>query len=114
MFETRHQSRRPAAALSARAEEIWLFGGAGWAKTVVILNSSTNVAKNSGGYSVFAGVGERTRERTRFSTDETDPIPKLSDGRAGHFQGGSHLWPEMNEPPGAARPAVGLSALDRG
>ena len=57
----RHQGRRPARTLRTGGK-IGLFGGAGVGKTVLILELINNVAKAHGGYSVFAGVGERTRE----------------------------------------------------
>jgi F-type H+-transporting ATPase subunit beta len=57
----RHQGRRPARAY-AKGGKIGLFGGAGVGKTVLIMELINNVAKAHGGYSVFAGVGERTRE----------------------------------------------------
>jgi F-type H+-transporting ATPase subunit beta len=57
----RHQGRRPAGAY-AKGGKIGLFGGAGVGKTVLIMELINNIAKAHGGYSVFAGVGERTRE----------------------------------------------------
>ncbi len=78
-----------------------LFGGAGVGKTVVIMELINNVAKAHGGYSVFAGVGERTREGTDLWIEmkESKVIEKAI-----------LVYGQMNEPPGA-RLRVGLSAL---
>jgi F-type H+-transporting ATPase subunit beta len=57
----RHQGRRPSGPY-AKGGKIGLFGGAGVGKTVLIMELINNIAKAHGGYSVFAGVGERTRE----------------------------------------------------
>ena len=69
----------------SKGGKIGLFGGAGVGKTVIIMELINNIAKAHGGFSVFAGVGERTRE-------------------------GNDLYHEMNEPPGA-RARVGLTGL---
>ncbi len=81
--------------------KIGLFGGAGVGKTVIIQELINNIAKAHGGYSVFAGVGERTREGTALYREmkETGVIDKTS-----------LIYGQMNEPPGA-RARVALSAL---
>jgi F-type H+-transporting ATPase subunit beta len=84
-----------------------LFGGAGVGKTVVILELINNIAKNHGGYSVFGGVGERTREGNDLWHEMEDA--KLSDGTA-VLDKTALIFGQMNEPPGA-RARVGLSAL---
>jgi F-type H+-transporting ATPase subunit beta len=90
-----------------RGGKIGLFGGAGVGKTVLIQELINNVAKKSGSYSVFAGVGERTREGN-------DLFHELAGARL--FDGSTVLsktalvFGQMNEPPGA-RQRVGLSAL---
>lgn len=78
-----------------------LFGGAGVGKTVLIMELIHNIAKEHGGYSVFAGVGERTREGNDLWLEmkESGVIDKTS-----------MVFGQMNEPPGA-RLRVGLSAL---
>jgi len=84
------------------------FGGAGVGKTVVIMELINNIAKGHGGYSVFAGVGERTREGNDLYTEmsEAGVIDQkdLSKSKVALVYG------QMNEPPGA-RLRVGLSAL---
>ncbi len=81
--------------------KIGLFGGAGVGKTVVIMELINNVAKKHGGYSVFAGVGERTREGNDLWLEmkESGVIDKTS-----------LIYGQMTEPPGA-RLRVGLAAL---
>ncbi len=78
-----------------------LFGGAGVGKTVVIMELIHNIAKQHGGYSVFAGVGERTREGNDLWVEmkESGVLPKTA-----------LVFGQMNEPPGA-RLRVGLTAL---
>lgn len=78
-----------------------LFGGAGVGKTVIILELINNIAKQHGGYSVFAGVGERTREGTDLWLEmkESGVLDKVC-----------LVYGQMNEPPGA-RLRVALSAL---
>ncbi|MCL6582502.1 MAG: F0F1 ATP synthase subunit beta [bacterium] len=78
-----------------------LFGGAGVGKTVVIMELINNIAKVHGGYSVFAGVGERTREGTDLW---------LEMKQAGVLNKTVLVYGQMNEPPGA-RLRVGLSAV---
>ena len=90
-----------------RGGKIGLFGGAGVGKTVTIMELINNVAKQHGGYSVFAGVGERTREG-RDLYDEMGEA-KLSDGST-VLDKAALIYGQMNEPPGA-RSRVALSAL---
>ena len=90
-----------------RGGKIGLFGGAGVGKTVVILELINNVAKKHGGYSVFAGVGERTREGRDLYDEMTHS--KLSTGEP-VISKAALIYDQMNEPPGA-RMRVGLSAL---
>jgi len=81
--------------------KIGLFGGAGVGKTVVIMELIHNVARHHGGYSVFAGVGERTREGNDLW---------LEMKQSGVISKTALIYGQMNEPPGA-RARVGLSAL---
>jgi F-type H+-transporting ATPase subunit beta len=81
--------------------KIGLFGGAGVGKTVIIQELINNIAKEHGGYSVFAGVGERTREGTALYKEMKE---------AGVIDKTSLVYGQMNEPPGA-RSRVALSAL---
>ena len=90
-----------------RGGKIGLFGGAGVGKTVVILELINNVAKKHGGFSVFAGVGERTREGRDLYDEMTHS--KLSTGEP-VISKAALIYGQMNEPPGA-RLRVGLSAL---
>jgi len=85
----------------ARGGKVGLFGGAGVGKTVIILELINNIAKQHGGLSVFAGVGERTREGNDLWMEmkESGVIDKTS-----------LVFGQMNEPPGA-RLRVALSAL---
>ncbi|MGA1841749.1 MAG: F0F1 ATP synthase subunit beta [bacterium] len=78
-----------------------LFGGAGVGKTVLIMELINNIAKVHGGYSVFAGVGERTREGTDLWLEMKE---------AGVLEKTVLVYGQMNEPPGA-RLRVGLSAV---
>jgi F-type H+-transporting ATPase subunit beta len=87
--------------------KIGLFGGAGVGKTVVILELINNIAKQHGGYSVFGGVGERTREGNDLWHEMADA--KLADGST-VLEKCALVFGQMNEPPGA-RARVGLSAL---
>jgi F-type H+-transporting ATPase subunit beta len=87
--------------------KIGLFGGAGVGKTVVILELINNIAKQHGGYSVFGGVGERTREGNDLWHEMADA--KLADGTT-VLEKCALVYGQMNEPPGA-RARVGLSAL---
>ena len=81
--------------------KIGLFGGAGVGKTVIIMELIHNVALHHGGYSVFGGVGERTREGNDLW---------LEMKQSGVIDKASLIYGQMNEPPGA-RARVGLSAL---
>jgi F-type H+-transporting ATPase subunit beta len=88
--------------------KIGLFGGAGVGKTVVIMELINNVAKNHGGYSVFAGVGERTREGNDLWAEMTESgVIKPGDYANSKC---SLVYGQMTEPPGA-RLRVALSAL---
>jgi F-type H+-transporting ATPase subunit beta len=90
-----------------RGGKIGLFGGAGVGKTVLIMELINNVAKQHGGVSVFAGVGERTREGRDLYDEMTES--KLEDGSS-VISHASLVYGQMNEPPGA-RLRVALSAL---
>ena len=108
----------------AKGGKIGLFGGAGVGKTVIIMELINNIAKGHGGYSVFAGVGERTREGNDlyYEMIEADVIKtekdengetKLNDKGLPVIAPGSRIglvYGQMNEPPGA-RLRVALSAL---
>jgi F-type H+-transporting ATPase subunit beta len=96
----------------AKGGKIGLFGGAGVGKTVLIQELINNVAKAHGGYSVFAGVGERTREgndlyhefiESKVNADPHNPDPNVKSKC-------SLVFGQMNEPPGA-RARVGLTGL---
>jgi len=93
----------------ARGGKIGLFGGAGVGKTVFIMELINNVARAHGGFSVFAGVGERTREGNDLFHEmcETGVI-KTGDARG--ESKASLVYGQMNEPPGA-RARVGLTGL---
>ena len=90
-----------------RGGKIGLFGGAGVGKTVLIMELINNVAKAHGGYSVFAGVGERTREGNDLFHEmvESGVIHLDSDKSKAAL-----VYGQMNEPPGA-RARVGLTGL---
>jgi F-type H+-transporting ATPase subunit beta len=88
--------------------KIGLFGGAGVGKTVLIMELINNVAKAHGGVSVFAGVGERTREGNDLFLEMTES--KLGDGVTPVISKAALVYGQMNEPPGA-RARVALSAL---
>ncbi|PZQ59580.1 MAG: F0F1 ATP synthase subunit beta [Sphingomonas taxi] len=97
----------------AKGGKIGLFGGAGVGKTVLIQELINNIAKGHGGTSVFAGVGERTREGNDLYHEFLDAgvIAKDADGNA--ISEGSKValvFGQMNEPPGA-RARVALSGL---
>jgi F-type H+/Na+-transporting ATPase subunit beta len=96
----------------AKGGKVGLFGGAGVGKTVLIQELINNVAKAHGGYSVFAGVGERTREgndlyhefiESKVNADPRHPDPNVQSKCA-------LVFGQMNEPPGA-RARVGLTGL---
>jgi len=85
----------------ARGGKIGLFGGAGVGKTVLIMELINNIATHHGGYSVFAGVGERTREGNDLWMEMKE---------SGVINKTSLVYGQMNEPPGA-RARVALTAL---
>jgi len=87
--------------------KVGLFGGAGVGKTVVIMELINNIAKQHAGYSVFGGVGERTREGNDLWHEMMEA--KLADGTT-VLDKTALVYGQMNEPPGA-RARVGLSAL---
>ncbi len=94
-----------------RGGKIGLFGGAGVGKTVVIQEMIARVARNFGGYSVFAGVGERTREGNDLWLEMQEAEYTDADGKTAHvLDKVAMVFGQMNEPPGA-RLRVGLSAL---
>jgi F-type H+-transporting ATPase subunit beta len=97
----------------ARGGKIGLFGGAGVGKTVLIMELINNVAKAHGGYSVFAGVGERTREGNdlyhEMIESGVNKDPRKNNGTAAGSKC-ALVYGQMNEPPGA-RARVGLSGL---
>ena len=94
-----------------RGGKIGLFGGAGVGKTVVIQEMIARVARNFGGYSVFAGVGERTREGNDLWLEMQEAEYIDSTGKKCHvIDKVAMVFGQMNEPPGA-RLRVGLSAL---
>ena len=85
----------------SRGGKIGLFGGAGVGKTVLIMELIHNIATQHGGYSVFAGVGERTREGNDLWSEMTE---------SGVIDKTALVYGQMNEPPGA-RMRVGLTGL---
>jgi F-type H+-transporting ATPase subunit beta len=92
----------------AKGGKIGAFGGAGVGKTVVIMELINNIAKAHGGYSVFAGVGERTREGNDLYTEMSEAgVINQQDISKSKI---ALVYGQMNEPPGA-RLRVGLSAL---
>ena len=92
----------------AKGGKIGLFGGAGLGKTVILTELIARIASNHGGYSVFAGVGERTREGTDLWL-EMQETPIGSTGQM-VIEKTAMVFGQMNEPPGA-RLRVALSAL---
>ncbi|MGQ9366895.1 F0F1 ATP synthase subunit beta [Azospirillum sp. ST 5-10] len=91
----------------AKGGKIGLFGGAGVGKTVLIMELINNVAKAHGGYSVFAGVGERTREGNDLYHEMIESGVIKLDGPGSKV---ALVYGQMNEPPGA-RARVALSGL---
>ena len=85
----------------SKGGKIGLFGGAGVGKTVLIMELIRNIATEHGGYSVFSGVGERTREGNDLYYDMTN---------SGVLNKTSLVFGQMNEPPGA-RMRIGLTGL---
>ena len=92
----------------ATGGKIGLFGGAGVGKTVLIMELINNVAKAHGGYSVFAGVGERTREGNDLYWEMIESGVNVEKGGAGSKC--ALVYGQMNEPPGA-RARVALTGL---
>ncbi len=90
-----------------RGGKIGLFGGAGVGKTVLIMELINNIAKTHGGYSVFAGVGERTREGNDLYHEMIESGVIKLDGEGSKA---ALVYGQMNEPPGA-RARVGLTGL---
>jgi F-type H+/Na+-transporting ATPase subunit beta len=97
----------------AKGGKVGLFGGAGVGKTVIIQELINNIAKAHGGYSVFAGVGERTREGNdlyhEFIESGVNKDPKKNNGSTAGSKC-ALVYGQMNEPPGA-RARVGLTGL---
>ena len=91
----------------AKGGKIGLFGGAGVGKTVLIMELINNVAKLHGGFSVFAGVGERTREGNDLYYEMIESGVIKPDGPGSKA---ALVYGQMNEPPGA-RARVGLTGL---
>ncbi|EJF91483.1 F0F1 ATP synthase subunit beta [Bartonella tamiae] len=97
----------------AKGGKIGLFGGAGVGKTVLIMELINNIAKAHGGYSVFAGVGERTREGNDLYYEMIESHVNVDPKENGGSAEGSKcalVYGQMNEPPGA-RARVALSGL---
>jgi F0F1-type ATP synthase beta subunit len=94
----------------AKGGKIGLFGGAGVGKTVLIMELINNVAKAHGGYSVFAGVGERTREGNDLYYEMIESGVIKLDGNDATGSRCALVYGQMNEPPGA-RARVGLTGL---
>jgi F-type H+-transporting ATPase subunit beta len=97
----------------AKGGKVGLFGGAGVGKTVIIMELINNIAKAHGGYSVFAGVGERTREGNDLYHEMIDSKVNKDPKKNNGSTAGSKcalVYGQMNEPPGA-RARVGLSGL---
>jgi F-type H+-transporting ATPase subunit beta len=92
----------------AKGGKIGLFGGAGVGKTVLIMELINNVAKAHGGYSVFAGVGERTREGNDLYWEMIESGVNIEKGGEGSKC--ALVYGQMNEPPGA-RARVALTGL---
>ncbi|EPY03293.1 F0F1 ATP synthase subunit beta [Magnetospirillum fulvum] len=91
----------------AKGGKVGLFGGAGVGKTVLIMELINNIAKAHGGYSVFAGVGERTREGNDLYHEMIESNVIKLDGPGSKV---ALVYGQMNEPPGA-RARVALSGL---
>jgi F-type H+-transporting ATPase subunit beta len=97
----------------AKGGKIGLFGGAGVGKTVLIMELINNIAKAHGGYSVFAGVGERTREGNDLYYEMIDSNVNVDPKKNNGSTVGSKaalVYGQMNEPPGA-RARVALAGL---
>ena len=91
----------------AKGGKIGLFGGAGVGKTVTIMELINNIAKAHGGFSVFAGVGERTREGNDLYHEMIESGVIKNDGKGSKA---ALVYGQMNEPPGA-RARVALTGL---
>ena len=91
----------------SRGGKIGLFGGAGVGKTVIIMELINNIAKAHGGYSVFAGVGERTREGNDLYHEMLESGVNTLEGKDSKC---ALVFGQMNEPPGA-RARVALTGL---
>ena len=91
----------------SKGGKIGLFGGAGVGKTVIIMELINNIAKAHGGFSVFAGVGERTREGNDLYHEMIESGVIKPDGKGSKA---ALVYGQMNEPPGA-RARVGLTGL---
>ncbi len=96
----------------AKGGKIGLFGGAGVGKTVLIMELINNIAKAHGGYSVFAGVGERTREGNDLYWEMIESGVNKDPKKEGSAKGSkcALVYGQMNEPPGA-RARVALTGL---
>ena len=96
----------------AKGGKVGLFGGAGVGKTVLIMELINNIAKAHGGFSVFAGVGERTREGNDLYHEMIESKVNVDPHKAGSAKGSkcALVYGQMNEPPGA-RARVGLTGL---
>ncbi len=97
----------------AKGGKIGLFGGAGVGKTVIIMELINNIAKAHGGYSVFAGVGERTREGNDLYHEMIESKVNVDPKENGGSAAGSKcalVYGQMNEPPGA-RARIALTGL---
>jgi F-type H+/Na+-transporting ATPase subunit beta len=96
----------------AKGGKIGLFGGAGVGKTVLIMELINNIAKAHGGYSVFAGVGERTREGNDLYHEMIESNVNVDPKEKGSAAGSkcALVYGQMNEPPGA-RARVALTGL---
>merc|ERR1712174_89508 len=95
----------------AKGGKIGLFGGAGVGKTFVIMELINNIATNHGGYSVFAGVGERTREGNDLYHEMIEGgVIKIGEGHDTTGSKAALVYGQMNEPPGA-RARVALTGL---
>ncbi|MGA0562046.1 F0F1 ATP synthase subunit beta [Ancylobacter sp. VNQ12] len=97
----------------SKGGKVGLFGGAGVGKTVLIMELINNIAKAHGGYSVFAGVGERTREGNDLYHEMIESKVNVDPHEHGGSSAGSKcalVYGQMNEPPGA-RARVALTGL---
>jgi F-type H+-transporting ATPase subunit beta len=96
----------------AKGGKVGLFGGAGVGKTVLIMELINNIAKAHGGYSVFAGVGERTREGNDLYHEMIESKVNVDPHETGSAQGSkcALIYGQMSEPPGA-RARVALTGL---